>query len=102
MYYVYKIEIDNIIRYIGYTKDIDQRETQHRKDCYNINSKAYNKHLYRWYREQKDNCSEGLKLVPIGEYKTKVDAKRAECLEVILDYFGEHNLKQKVPSISDR
>lgn len=93
-YTVYKIEIDNIVRYIGHTNNLKRRQTQHNY----LLKKGVKKDLY-------DNISDKstkITLIPMREFKSKVDAKRYECLFILTDYFTQKKLWQKLPKISDR
>tara|TARA_R110002072_G_scaffold245019_1_gene404350 strand:- start:12 stop:626 length:615 start_codon:yes stop_codon:yes gene_type:complete len=47
---VYKLSIDNET-YVGSTCDFKQRRNKHKSDCYNTESKEYNKSLYKYIRE---------------------------------------------------
>jgi predicted GIY-YIG superfamily endonuclease len=92
-YTVYKIEIDGIIRYIGHTNNIKRRQTQHNY----LFKKGKKKELY-------DNITDKsirLVLTPLREFKSKVEAKRWECLLVLQDHFSDKSLWQKPPQIKD-
>lgn len=91
---VYKIEFNNKPIYIGYTKNLLQRQKQHK---YAIKSKP-NK-LYKFAR---DNGLKELILIPIKTFKTKTEAKRFECLTILQFHFYNDILLNKVPNISDR
>jgi predicted GIY-YIG superfamily endonuclease len=101
MYTTYKIEVDNVCLYIGHTKDLKKREYQHN---YSYKKEA-KKALYDYLRGY--GYSGYIKLIPIKEWKTKVQAKRHE-MYLILRYMfmypdnPEFQLKQKIPNISDR
>jgi hypothetical protein len=55
--------------YIGSTKNFKERKTQHKRDCYNENRKAYNLHLYKTIRE--NGGWDNWRIDPIGN---RVDA----------------------------
>lgn len=95
MFYVYKIEINNIIRYYGITNDIKKRTYQHN---YHL-KKGANKDLYNNIR--KINIT-SINLDEVKIFKKRIDAKRYECLLILTDYFNNQELWQKVPNISDR
>ena len=92
-YTVYKIQIDGVARYIGHTNNLKRRQTQHNY----LFRKGKSKLLYD---NIKDKTTE-LILIPIKEFKSKVEAKRWECLLILLDHFGEKLLWQKPPQIKD-
>lgn len=97
MYYVYRIEVNKKIRYVGYTNNIIIREKQHNYLCFNKNKK---KDLYNKIRQIHPNIKE-LKLNTIRTFTTKVEAKRFECLLILNDHFGSRELWQRVPRITD-
>jgi len=102
---VYKIEVNNVIKYIGYTNNLKRREKEHIRAIYNIKNIAYNKEFYKYYREVYNDKESGcnvLKLGIIKEFKSKIDAKRYEAFLILNDYFSNKVLIQKVPNISDR
>jgi predicted GIY-YIG superfamily endonuclease len=82
MYYVYSIEIDNITRYIGITKDIKAREKQHN---YGLKS-GISKHLYQNISHHHPGHTITLNVLKI--YKTKTDAVRYEAYLILQDYFN--------------
>lgn len=97
-YIVYQIRIKGEVKYIGYTKDIDQREKQHRSAF----KRGVSKPFYNWLRT--NNYKGTMVLEPIYLAKTKVEAKRYE-MYTILHFFFEYpkgHLLNKVPNISDR
>ena len=55
-YYIYKICCDDLpdFVYVGSTKSFRNRKYQHKIDCYNENSKKYNRKLYSTIRENGD------------------------------------------------
>lgn len=95
MYWVYRIEIRNTTRYIGYTSDIDARQKQHNYLCF---KKGMKKDLYNRIREIRAG---EIKLTAIKTFRTKVEAKRFECFLILSDYFGKKELWQRVPRITD-
>jgi hypothetical protein len=52
-YYIYKISCDDLPEfvYVGSTKAFRQRKNDHKINCYNDNSKKYNRKLYTTIRE---------------------------------------------------
>lgn len=96
MFYVYQIKIKNTIRYIGMTNDLHRRELEHNNQCFR---KDVEKLLYINIR--KTNIKK-IELEIVKTFKTRTEAKRYECLLILLNHFKANNLWQKVPSISDR
>lgn len=100
-YIVYKIVINDIVRYIGHTNNIPRREKEHNYSF----KKGFKKDLYNFIRAESTITNfDGyiITLIPIKEFKKKVDAKRYEMYLILDDYFNQKILKQKVPNISDR
>lgn len=97
MYYVYQIKIKNAVRYIGMTNDLHRRELEHNNHCF---KKDVEKVLYNKIRDT-TNLTE-IKLEVIKTFKTRTEAKRWECLLILIDHFKSKKLWQKVPSISDK
>lgn len=95
-YVVYVILNNFIPIYVGYTGSLKTRQYQHNR----LFNNGYKKDLYSYLRDI--NFKDKIELIPIKEFKKKIDAKRWECLMIIQDYFGDKVLKQKVPNISDR
>lgn len=93
--YLYRIEISGIIRYYGITNDLKRRQSQHNLGL----RKAEKKQLYDFLNELGVSKIE---LIEEQVFKTRTDAKRMEALKILQDYFGEKQLMQKVPSLSDR
>lgn len=91
-YYVYKIDVDGICRYIGITNSIKKRQTRHN---YLLN-KDDNKKLYIKMREL--NCFD-IKLDIIKEFSNKLEASRFEALAILTDWFGKKQLWQAPPKI---
>lgn len=96
MYYVYRIEVENTTRYIGYTENLEIRKKQHNYLCFKTQKK---KILYQSIRKLKTMSQ--IELIPIKSMKTKIDAKRYECFLILNDYFNKKQLWQKVPRITD-
>jgi len=96
-YIVYKILIDKKTRYIGHTNDLLRREKQHNYLCFRTKNKKilYNK-IKTLYPEYGD-----LSLIEIKGFNTKIEAKRYECFLILTDYFGDKELWQQIPKISD-
>jgi predicted GIY-YIG superfamily endonuclease len=82
MYYVYSIKIDNIIRYIGITKDIIKREKQHNYGIKTGIKKRFYENMSHYYPNQ----TVSLEVLKI--FKTKTDAARYEAHLILLDYFN--------------
>lgn len=95
MYLVYQIKIDGVVRYVGYTNNLKRRQTQHNY-LLKIGKK---KALYDNIRMNKENFS--IKCEAIRQFNNKVEAKRFECLMILMDHFNNKNYYQKVPNISD-
>ena len=94
-YYVYKIIIDRITRYIGRTNNIDRRTKEH-----NYRYKTgLDKPLYNFLRSTQ--FDKDIKLQIVYKSKNKTDAKRKEMFLILKDYFSKKQLIQKVPRISD-
>lgn len=104
-HYIYTIEINNEVVYVGRTKNnLDQREKEHRSAFkrYINNPKRYYKTLYEWLHQNNIKPSE-IVLKPANIAKSKVEAKRKEMYLILYFFFNfPGQLKQKVPSISDR
>ncbi|NBR22895.1 MAG: hypothetical protein EBU08_03745 [Micrococcales bacterium] len=96
-YTVYEIWISGRRRYVGFTKDLIQRQKQHNRLCFKTD---YKKDLYnnirKWHPELKE-----VMLIESRKFKDKVEAKRWECLLILDDHFSVKDLWQKVPRISD-
>jgi len=93
--YLYKIEVSGIIRYYGITNDLTRRQSQHNLGL----RKEEKKELYDFLREQ---GIDKIQLVEVEVFKKRIDAKRKEAFMILEDYFSRKELKQKVPSLSDR
>ena len=68
--YIYEIKsMDTSITetYIGSTWDMNQRLKLHVSDCYNENSKKYNKPLYKYIRENGDFHTFTMRVIESGE-----------------------------------
>jgi predicted GIY-YIG superfamily endonuclease len=97
---VYKIEYDGNPVYIGRTNNLSRREKEHNRFLrLPADDKRRRKVLYQFLSES--GCNE-VKLIPIMEFDTKVESKRYECMLILLDWFTNRELKQRVPNISDR
>lgn len=95
MNYVYTISDNDIVIYIGRTNNIKHRTYQHNY----LYKKGQKKALYDYLKSIGFSDSIELNIVYKG---SKIDCKRYEMKLILEDYFGDKNLKQKVPSISDR
>lgn len=92
MHHVYKIEINGIIRYIGYTTDVIKREKQHKTAFKSNLKKLLYKNIYHYHPEYE------ISLELIKTYKTKTDAIRYEALLILQDYFSPNpTLWQSAP-----
>ena len=95
-WFVYKVEIDDIVRYIGFSGDIIRREKNHNYLCFKRLDK---KILYEKIRSE--THSKEIKLQVIKEFSKETDARRYECFLILKDYFAKKQLWQKVPQITD-
>ena len=93
--WVYRIEVNGTVRYVGITCTLKRRQTQHNTGL----KKGEVKELYDFLRAEE---IETIELIPVQQFPTRVMAKRYECLLILQDLFGKHELKQKCPSLSDR
>jgi predicted GIY-YIG superfamily endonuclease len=93
--YLYKVEISGIIRYYGITNDLKRRQSQHNLGLH----KREKKELYDFLVEQE---IDKITLIEVQIFKKRIDAKRMEAFLILEDYFSKKELKQKVPSLSDR
>lgn len=94
-YVVYKVTIDGTIRYIGYTCNLKQRQSQHNQ----LYKSGKKKILYNNLRRRKHEGD--LKLEVLKTFTTKTRAKRYECYLILKDYFTKNELWQRIPRISD-
>lgn len=97
IYSVYEIWIDGVVRYIGYTKNLQLRQKQHNRLCFKTD---YKKDLYNKIRADYPHIK-SLTLTENRQFTDKVEAKRWECLLILNDHFLSGDLWQKVPRISD-
>lgn len=95
-YYVYIIKISGIIRYVGYTYNLEERQKQHNYLCF---KKQTNKKLYKEIRNLEK--IKFIKIEKIKTFKSRVEAKRWECYMILKDYFNKKSLWQNVPKITD-
>lgn len=95
-YIVYSINYLGSPIYVGITGDIKRRVRDHNNLCFN---KRVDKEVYNFIR---DMTRSPIYLIPIKTFKTRIEAKRYEAYLILADLFGPKELKQKVPSISDR
>jgi predicted GIY-YIG superfamily endonuclease len=98
VYSVYKIIVAGKVRYVGYTNNVKRRELEHNNLCFSVKKRKefYNK-LRQFHPEIKE-----IKLEVCKRFKSKVKAKRYECLLILFDYFKEQELWQRVPRITDK
>ena len=96
-HYVYQIKINNVVRYIGRTNDLDDREKQHNYQF----RKGTSKKLYDYIRTI--DFKDDIILEPIYIAKSKVEAKRFEMYTILWYYFeiDKKQLKQNIPNIKD-
>lgn len=92
---VYQVKYLDVVVYIGRTNNLLRRQKEHNRCLNNGDKKA----LYLFLQSK---GVDEIILEPVAENLKLVDAKRMEMLLILQDYFGEKNLKQKVPNISDR
>lgn len=102
-HFIYTIEIDKTVVYVGRTTSIriDQREVEHRNAFkrYLKHPKKPFKQLYVWLAQNGVKPSQ-IALKPIDICKTKVEAKRKEFFYMILyTYFKGVKLYQKIPGL---
>jgi predicted GIY-YIG superfamily endonuclease len=97
MYYVYKIEINKVTRYIGYTGDIESRNKQHNYLCF---KKMKSKILYNNIRKLYPSLKK-INLSVVKVFSTKLEAKRFECFLILHDHFSKKELWQRIPRITD-
>jgi predicted GIY-YIG superfamily endonuclease len=95
MYNVYRISNRNNVIYIGYTNDLTRRSKEHN---YHLN-KGTSKQLYDFLRKKQIRS---IKLELLKKFKTRTEAKRFECMLILMYHFAGHSTLQKIPSISDR
>lgn len=91
---VYKIDINGKTRYIGRTSNLKRRQSEHGR----LLKRGNEKQLYVQMR--KCGATE-IQLDEIATFKSRVEAKRFECLHILLDHFDKKELWQKPPNISD-
>lgn len=94
MYSVYKIDVNGITRYIGYTKSLKVRQTQHRY----MYKKGLKKLLYNNLRQLYGDDYK-IELIEIRSFKSKVESRRFEALLILTDWFGGRSLWQYPPVI---
>lgn len=95
MFWVYKIEIGGIVRYIGYTNDLERRVKEHNYLCFKKEKKK------KLYDNIRINGGDKIELLVVGSFRNRIDAKRFECFMILKDYFSDRLLWQSVPKISD-
>ena len=103
---VYRIEVGNVV-YLGRTMNFERRLKEHCRDCYNVNSRVYNKLFYQNVREIHLDKESGCNALKKGfsivyKCKTKVESKQRELWLILNRFFNGEELFQKIPSISDR
>jgi transcription-repair coupling factor (superfamily II helicase) len=79
--------------YIGSTEDIDNRITNHKEKCYNINSTKYNLKVYKYIRENCCDWSE-VSFDILDVYDDISDDFKFEMEQYYMDYFS-NNLNMK-------
>jgi predicted GIY-YIG superfamily endonuclease len=91
MYYVYRIKVDGVTRYIGITNNPGRRQKEHRRDY----EKGDAKYFYRMTREVSPETRYELEIVK--EFDLLIDAKRWECFLILKDWFSKRQLWQSQP-----
>jgi len=98
MNYVYQIKINNTVRYIGISNDLDRREAQHRSGVKSNTPKPF----YQWCNTNGIKASD-ITLEPIFKHSKRVEVKRYEAFWILHYYFSDNNtLLNKLPAISGR
>lgn len=97
MYWVYRVEVNKITRYVGYTDNIKRREKEHNYLCFKALKK---KKLYNGLRKDKNILK--IELIPVKTFLTRVEAKRYEAFLILNDYFNKKQLWQHIPIIMDK
>lgn len=92
-YYVYKIMIDGVCRYVGITNDIKKRQTRHNY----LLKTGYDKKLYNKIRDKHNSHTISLEIVK--EYDNKLEAARFEAYAILTDWFNKKQLWQAAPKI---
>lgn len=90
-YSVYKIKVNGITRYIGYTDNLIRRQKEHTREY----KKGGTKYLYRMTREVAPETI--WELILIKDFTNKGDAKRYEAFLILIDWFGKRQLWQAPP-----
>jgi predicted GIY-YIG superfamily endonuclease len=91
MFYVYKIEISGVVRYIGMTDNLKRRQNQHTRAYI----KGDSKYLYKQIRLNAPD--EPISLEIVREFDNRGDCKRYEALLILENYFRDRNLWQSFP-----
>lgn len=95
-FYIYNIQYFGQVLYIGQTNNIKRRQSQHNRALKNPDKKQ---EIYEYLREL---GAKEITLTLLETYSDRVTAKRRECYLILKDYFGQKQLKNKIPNISDR
>ncbi len=90
-YFVYEIEIDGVVRYVGMTNNIHRRELEHHRAY----KKGDGKYFYKQIRLSAPEAI--ITLTSIKEFTNKGDCKRYEAYLILEDYFTNKNLWQSFP-----
>ena len=103
---VYMIKVKGVTRYYGITNNIDRRWKQHLASI-----RATQKDLTKYKQTFHFRCvmdsfdldiEEDIEFFILDVFKSRVDARRFEALNILSDYFGDNECWQKIPNISDR
>jgi len=90
--YIYKIEVDNELLYIGSTTNLRVRKNCHKSRCCNEKDKEYNKNLYKILRENfninRENFNNKVKFLWVCDVEFN---KRCELGSVEAEYIKLYN-----------
>ncbi len=92
--------------YIGSSFDLKSRKNSHRSDCYNINSKKYNRKVYKTIKETCINWNQ-IEWFVLEEYPELIDSKKGSDdtkeltkYETIWMNRIKPNLNKNIPSVT--
>lgn len=97
-YTVYSINHLGTPIYIGITNDLSRRTKQHNY----LYRKGFNKQVYNYIRSLGYKDEPIIYLTPMRSFNSRTRAKQFEMYLILQDLFGDKNLEQRVPNISDR
>ena len=93
MYYVYRIKVDGVTRYIGITNNPGRRQKEHRRDY----EKGDAKYFYRMTREVSPETRYELEIVK--EFDLLSEAQKYEAMLILRFYFSDKDeLWQSCPT----